>query len=103
MAFQVSMSCRAVVLPPAFPPSLVVRVKALACELPHRLGLPLSRLSLAEIRRHVVSRTGCGDQRCHLVAVAEQRCVAALATSQLDFPADPEFAAKAGRVLDLYE
>src|SRR5437870_5038586 len=35
---------------PAFPPSLVVQVKALACELPHRLGLPLSRLSIAEIR-----------------------------------------------------
>src|SRR4051794_33755709 len=30
----------------AFPPSLVVQVKALACELPHRLGLPLSRFRL---------------------------------------------------------
>ena len=28
---------------PAFPPSLVVQVKALACEWPHRKGLPLSR------------------------------------------------------------
>lgn len=36
---------------PAFPPSLLVQVKALACELPHRLGLPLSRLSIEEIRR----------------------------------------------------
>jgi hypothetical protein len=27
---------------PAFPPSLVVEVKALACELPIKLGLPLS-------------------------------------------------------------
>src|SRR6516164_10508586 len=39
---------------PAFPPSLVVQVKALACELPHTLGLPLSRLSVEEIRRHVI-------------------------------------------------
>jgi hypothetical protein len=32
---------------PSFPPSVVVQVKALACELPHRLQLPLSRLSLS--------------------------------------------------------
>jgi hypothetical protein len=41
---------------PAFPPSLVVQVKALACELPYTLGLPLSRLSVEEIRRHVISQ-----------------------------------------------
>src|SRR6202795_1140549 len=41
---------------PAFPPSLVVQVKALACELPYTLGLPLSRLSVEEIRQHVISQ-----------------------------------------------
>jgi hypothetical protein len=41
---------------PAFPPSLVVQVKALACELPVKLGLPLSRLSIEEIRQHVISQ-----------------------------------------------
>src|ERR1700716_3033927 len=41
---------------PTFPPSLVVQVKALACELPHRLGVPLSRLSIAEIRKHVITQ-----------------------------------------------
>src|SRR6516225_6356266 len=41
---------------PAFPPSLVVQVKALACELPHSLGLPLSRLSIEEVRQHVFSQ-----------------------------------------------
>ena len=41
---------------PAFPPSLVVPVKALDCELPHKLGLPLSRLSIQEIRQHVISQ-----------------------------------------------
>ena len=39
-----------------FPPSLVVQVKALACELPHRLGLPLSRLSIEEIRQQVIAQ-----------------------------------------------
>jgi len=41
--------------PPAFPPSVVVAVKALACELPLRYGLPLSRWSLADIEREVVA------------------------------------------------
>ena len=41
---------------PAFPPSLVVQVKALACELPHTFGLPLSRFSKEEIRQHVISQ-----------------------------------------------
>lgn len=40
---------------PALPPSLVVQVKALACELPFKLGLPLSRLSIQEIRQHVIA------------------------------------------------
>jgi hypothetical protein len=40
-------------VPPSFPHSGVVQVKALACELPHRLQLPLSRFSLSEIRREV--------------------------------------------------
>jgi hypothetical protein len=43
-------------LPPAFPPSLVVPVKALACKLPHRLGLPLSWLSISETRQHVITQ-----------------------------------------------
>src|SRR5215472_3792672 len=41
---------------PAFPPSLVVQVKALACELPHRTGLPLSRFSIADIRQEVLDQ-----------------------------------------------
>ncbi len=40
----------------AFPPSVVVEVKALACELPSRLGLPLSRFSLSDIRREVIAQ-----------------------------------------------
>src|SRR4029450_4628769 len=36
--------------PRPFPPELVIEVKALACELPSRLGLPLSRLQVSDIR-----------------------------------------------------
>jgi DDE superfamily endonuclease len=89
---------------PAFPPSLVVQVKALACELPHRLGLPLSRLSIEEIRQHVISQG--------LVAeISGATLWRWLTTDALRpwqhrswiFPRDPHFAANAGPVLDLYE
>ena len=39
-----------------FPPRTVVEIKALACELLHELGLPLSRFSLTEIKREVLRR-----------------------------------------------
>ena len=88
---------------PAFRPSLVVQVKALACELPHRLGLPLSRLSIEEIRQHVISQG--------LVAeISGATLWRWLSTDALRpwqhrswiFPRDPHFAAKAGPILDLY-
>jgi hypothetical protein len=42
---------------PAFPPS-VVEVKALACELPTRCGVPLARWSVTELQREVVVARG---------------------------------------------
>jgi hypothetical protein len=42
--------------PRPFPPELVIEVKALACELPSRLGLPLSRLRVSDIRSEVITR-----------------------------------------------
>src|ERR1051325_9494026 len=89
---------------PSFPPSLVVQVKALACELPHRLGLPFSRLSIEESRQHVISQG--------LVAeISGATLWRWLSTDALRpwqhrswiFPRDPNFAANAGPVLDLYE
>jgi len=35
----------------AFPPSVLVEVEALACELPALHGQPLARFSIAEMRR----------------------------------------------------
>ncbi len=35
---------------------MVVAIKALACELPHEHSLPLSRLSVPEIRREALQR-----------------------------------------------
>src|SRR5437764_7599962 len=89
---------------PAFPPSLVVQVKALACELPHRLGLPLSRLSIADIRQHVITQGLVAE----ISGATLWRWLSSDALRPWQhrswlFPRDPDFAAKAGRVLDLYE
>src|SRR5207244_3757943 len=89
--------------PPSFPPSVVVQVKALACELPHRLGLPLSRLFLADIRQEVMAQ-GIVAQ---VSGSTLWRWLSADALRPWQhrswiFPRDPDFALKAGRILDLY-
>jgi hypothetical protein len=80
-----------------------VQVKALACELPHRLGLPLSRLSLADIRQEVMAQ-GIVAQ---VSGTTLWRWLSADALRPWQhrswiLPRDPDFAAKAGRILDLY-
>lgn len=90
--------------PPSFPPSVVVQVKALACELPHRLRLPLSRLSLSEIRREVITQGLVAE----ISGATLWRWLSADALRPWRhrswiFPRDPDFAAKAGRILDLYD
>jgi hypothetical protein len=42
--------------PRPFPPEVAIQVKAIACELPSRLGLPLSRLFVPDIRAEVIAR-----------------------------------------------
>src|ERR1035441_4908202 len=41
---------------PFSPPELVMQIKALACELPHQNGLPLSRYSGRDLVREVARR-----------------------------------------------
>lgn len=80
-----------------------MQVRALACELPVRLGVPLSRLSCADVAREACSSgivaTVSGKtiwRWLHEDAIRpwQHRCWI--------FPRDPDFAAKAGRILDLY-
>ena len=89
--------------PEFFPPEVVVQVKALACELPATLGVPLSRLSTADIVREV--------QRNGIVATVSQKTVWRWLHEDAIrpwhhrtwiFPRDPDFAVKAERILDLY-
>ncbi len=90
--------------PRAFPYVVVAEVKALACELPAIHGVPLSRWSLGELRREVIA-AGLVEavsaatlwRWLHADVLKPWRHHAWI------FPRDPEFAAKAGRVLDLYQ
>jgi hypothetical protein len=78
-------------------------VKAIACELPARLGLPLSRFSRAELRRHILA-TGIVAEISGVTIWRWLREDAIRPWSHRSwiFPRDPDFAGKAGPVLDLY-
>ncbi len=90
--------------PRLFPPEVVVAIKALACELPATNGVPLARWHAPDLVR----------------AAVEQGVVASISGTTIwrwlradsirpwqhrswIFPRDPDFAKKAGRVLDLYQ
>lgn len=88
---------------PVFPPRVVVSVKALACELPKEQGIPLSRYSTRDLARVVVER-GIAASISGTTIWRWLACDAIRPWFHRSwiFPRDPEFAAKAGRVLDLY-
>lgn len=88
---------------PAFPPSVVVDVKRLACELPSRSEVPLARFTIPELHREVLAR----GIVAHISGVTLWRWLSADALQPWRhrswiFPRDAQFAEKAGRVLDLY-
>jgi transposase len=87
-----------------FPPEVVIAVKALACELPHEHGLPVSRLSKSEIRRAAIERglvASIGDST--VWRWLSEDAIRPWCHRSWIFPRDPEFQQKAARVLDLYE
>src|SRR3972149_516573 len=88
----------------AFPPNIIVGIKALACELPHELGIPLSRFSMSELKRAAI-------QRGIVASIGEATIWRWLSADALKpwnhrtwvFPRAPAFEVKAARILDLYE
>jgi hypothetical protein len=83
---------------------VVVQVKALACERPAALGLPLARLSVADVAREarqlglvatISDSTVWRWLNADAIRPWQHRCWI--------FPRDPQFAVKAGRILDLYQ
>jgi len=91
------------VAPGLSPPDLVVQVKALACELPSKYNRPLSRWSTTDLVQQV--------QQSGLVASVSgstlwrwlhEDAIRPWYHRSWIFPRDPDFAGKAGRILDLY-
>ena len=86
------------------PPELITQVKAWACELPAKLGAPLSRWSIVELTRRL-----CESELCVPVSPStvwrwlHQDAIRPWLHRCWIFPRDPDFATKAGRILDLYE
>jgi hypothetical protein len=82
---------------------VVVEIKALACERPVDLGLPLARLSTAEIARVAIARDIV--EAISVTTVWRWLSEDALKPWRYRswiFPRDPDFERKAGLVLDLY-
>lgn len=82
----------------------MVQVKALACELPATLGLPLSRLSVSDVAQQarqlglvatISDSTVWRWLNADAIRPWQHRCWI--------FPRDAQFAVKAGRILDLYQ
>jgi len=90
--------------PGRFPPGQIAEVKALACELPAQSGKPLSQWSSAEIAAAAVERgVVCSISGTTVWRWLAEDAIRPWAWKTWVFPRDPDFATKAGRVLDLYE
>jgi hypothetical protein len=82
---------------------VVAQVKALACELPATFGLPLSRFSRSELRRHVLAAGIVASiSGVTIWRWLHEDALRPWSRRSWIFPRDPDFALKAGRVLDLY-
>jgi hypothetical protein len=87
----------------SFPPELVVEVKAIACELPTRLGLPLSRFQVPDIRTEVIGRGLVAEiSGATIWRWLAEDAIRPWAHRSWILPRDPDFEPKAARVLDLY-
>src|SRR5713226_8277634 len=89
--------------PPTFTPLVEATVTAVACELPAQREQPLSRYSLADIQ-HVVQAEGLVPRisRSTVCRYLRRRARKPWRFRSWIFVRDPDFAAKAARVLDLY-
>ena len=89
--------------PRSFPAEVVAQVKAMACEAPARRDVPLARWSSGELAVQAVAEGLVGS----VAASSVRRWLAEDAIKPWQyrswiFPRDPDFAAKAVGVLDLY-
>jgi transposase len=90
--------------PRVFAAAVVAEVKAIACELPATRGVPIGRWSLAELRAEVItSGLLAAVSTATVRRWLDEDAIKPWQHRSWIFPRDPDFAAKAARVLDLYE
>src|SRR3989337_4247049 len=90
--------------PGVFPPQVVCEVKALACQLPAEVGLPFSRFSREDLRAAVIGRGIVAQiSGATIWNWLSEDAIRPWSHRSWIYPRDPNFAEKAGRVLDLYE
>ncbi len=85
-----------------FPPQQVAEVVAVACELPSNHGRPLGRFSRTELHRLVIEQGVTDASASTIWRWLHDRSLKPWQQRSWIFPRDPDFQAKAGRVLDLY-
>ena len=86
-----------------FPPEQVAEVKAIACELPATHGLPLGRFTRTELHRLVIERGVTDASASTIWRWLHDDAIRPWQQRSWLFMRDPDFAAKAARVLDLYQ
>jgi hypothetical protein len=83
---------------------VIAEVKAIACELPALRAVPLSRFSIADVRQEAIA---CGLVEQVSVSTVwrwlDEDALKPWRHRWWVFPRAPDFAAKAGVVLDLYQ
>jgi transposase len=90
--------------PRRFPAAVVAEAKAIACELPATRGTPTSRWSLADLREELLV-TGLVEEisTTTLWRWLAEDAIRPWQHRSWVFPRAPDFAAKAGMALDLYQ
>lgn len=90
--------------PPKFSALEVAKIKAIACEQPAKLGLPLSRFSVGEIMLWIKQSDTVSTISASTVwRLLHHDALRPWYYRGWLFPRDPDFATKAGVVLDLYQ
>jgi hypothetical protein len=90
--------------PPVFGPTVVAEVTALACGLPAEHGLPLSRWTCRDLADEAVIRSIIDSLSGSTVRHwLDSDAIEPWLHRSWIFPRDPDFAAEAARVLDLYD
>src|SRR5512135_2803977 len=90
--------------PPQFSATQIAQIKAIACEKPCELNLPLSRFSLAEIVLWIQqAEVVPAISRSSVWRLLHQAAIRPWYYRSWLFPRDPAFVAKAAPILDLYQ